>query len=45
MYPKKVGVTDLFKPQNPGEVVILAKSAYKSSSVRALGERRGAIAT
>ena len=30
MYPKKVGVTDLFKPQNPGEVVILAKSAYKS---------------
>ena len=23
----KVGVTDLFKPQNPGEVVVLAKSA------------------
>ena len=45
---KKVGVTDLFKPQNPGEVVVLAKSATfadKSSSVRALDEWRGAIAT
>ena len=41
MCPKKVGVTDLFNPQNPGEVVVLAKSAtfaYKSSSVRALDE-------
>ena len=27
MCPKKVGVTDLFKPQNPGEVVVFAKSA------------------
>ena len=38
---KKVGDTDLFKPQNPGEVVVLAKSAtfaYKSFSVRALDE-------
>ena len=41
MCPKKVGVTELFKPQNPSEVVVLAKSAtfaYKSSSVRALDE-------
>ena len=41
MYPKKVRVTDLFKPQNTGEVVVLAKSAiyaYKSSSVRTLDE-------
>ena len=41
MSPQKSGVTDLFKPQNPGEVVVLAKSgifAYKSSSVRALDE-------
>ena len=38
---KKGGVTDLLKPQNPGEVVVLAKSAvfaYKSSSVRAFDE-------
>ena len=44
---KKVGVTDLLKRQNPGEVVVLAKSAvfaYKSSSMRALDEWHGAIA-
>ena len=38
---KKVGFTDLFKPQNPGEIAVLAKSAifaYKSSFVRALDE-------
>ena len=37
MCPKKGGI----KPQNPGEVVVLAKSAmfaYKSSSVRVLDE-------
>ena len=48
MSNKKVGVTDLFKLQIPGEVVVLAKSAifaYKSSSMRALNEWRGAIAT
>ena len=41
MSKKKVGVTDLFKLQIPGEVVVLAKSAifaYKSSSMRALNE-------
>ena len=38
---KKVGVTDLFKSQNPREVVVLAKSvifAYKSSSVHVFDE-------
>ena len=43
-----MGVTDLIKLQNPGEVVILAKSAtfaYKSSSVHAFNEWRGAVVT
>ena len=37
----KVGVTDPLKPQNPGKVVILAKSAiiaYKFSLVHMLDE-------
>ena len=48
MCPKKSGVTDFFKLQHPGEVVVLAKSAiftYKSSSMHALEECCGAIAT
>ena len=39
--PKKLGVIDLLKPQNPGEVVVLAKSALfvcKYSSVQTLSE-------
>ena len=38
---KKSELTDLSKPPNPGEVVVLAKSAtlaYKSSYVRALDQ-------
>ena len=46
---KMLGVTNLFKLQNPGKVVVLAKSAIfahcKSSSVRALDEWHGTIAT
>ena len=45
---KKMGVSDLLKPQNPGKVVVLAESgifAYKSSSAYMLSEGCGTIVT